>query len=110
MHAFLSNLANRQTDKRTRAKTFTSSFVGGNSTENSLITSDKGGGKDSSNSAKDFALSRRPQLHSWIEARWRPLSTQKYILKSWICVMLMKERNDHRSTSGLRSIPKINHY
>ena len=30
MHAFLSNLANRQTDKRTRAKTFTSSFVGGN--------------------------------------------------------------------------------
>jgi len=30
MHAFLSNLANRQTDKRTRAKTCTSSFVGGN--------------------------------------------------------------------------------
>ena len=30
MHAFLSNLANRQTDKQTRAKTFTSSFVGGN--------------------------------------------------------------------------------
>ena len=29
MHAFLSNLANRQADKRTRAKTFTSSFVGG---------------------------------------------------------------------------------
>ena len=28
MHAFLSNLANRQTDKRTRAKTCTSSFVG----------------------------------------------------------------------------------
>ena len=30
MHAFLSNLANRQTDKRTRAKTCTSSFVGDN--------------------------------------------------------------------------------
>jgi len=34
MHAFLSNLANRQsdrqTDKRTRANAFTSSFVGGN--------------------------------------------------------------------------------
>jgi len=29
MHAFLNNLANRQTDKQTRAKTFTSSFVGG---------------------------------------------------------------------------------
>ena len=29
MHAFLSNLANRQTHKQTRAKTFTSSFVGG---------------------------------------------------------------------------------
>jgi len=29
MHAFLSNLANRQTDKRTRANAFTSSFVGG---------------------------------------------------------------------------------
>jgi len=27
MHAVLSNLANRQTDKQTRAKTFTSSFV-----------------------------------------------------------------------------------
>ena len=31
VHAFLSNLANRQTDKRTRAKTCTYSFVGGNS-------------------------------------------------------------------------------
>jgi len=30
IHAFLSNLANRQTDKRTRANAFTSSFVGGN--------------------------------------------------------------------------------
>jgi len=30
MRAFLSNLANRQTDKRTRANAFTSSFVGGN--------------------------------------------------------------------------------
>ena len=30
MHAFLSNLANRQTDKQTRANAFTSSFVGGN--------------------------------------------------------------------------------
>ena len=29
MHAFLSNLANRQTDRQTRAKTFTSSFVRG---------------------------------------------------------------------------------
>ena len=29
MHAFLSNFANRQTDKRTRANAFTSSFVGG---------------------------------------------------------------------------------
>jgi len=29
MHAFLNNLANRQTDKQTRAKTYTSSFVGG---------------------------------------------------------------------------------
>jgi len=29
-HAFLSNLVNRQTDKRTRANAFTSSFVGGN--------------------------------------------------------------------------------
>ena len=29
MHAFLSNLANRQTDRQTLAKTFTSSFVGG---------------------------------------------------------------------------------
>ena len=30
MHTFLSNLANRQTDKQTRAKTCTSSFVSGN--------------------------------------------------------------------------------
>ena len=30
MHTFLSNLANRQTDRQTRAKTFTSSFVVGN--------------------------------------------------------------------------------
>jgi len=30
MHAFLGNLANRQTDRQTQAKTFTSSFVGGN--------------------------------------------------------------------------------
>ena len=30
MHAFLSNLANRQTDKRTPANAFTSSFLGGN--------------------------------------------------------------------------------
>ena len=30
MHAILSNLANRQTDRQTRAKTYTSSFVGGN--------------------------------------------------------------------------------
>ena len=30
MHTFLSNLANRQTDKQIRAKTFTSSFIGGN--------------------------------------------------------------------------------
>ena len=30
IHTFLSNLANRQTDKRTRANAFTSSFVGGN--------------------------------------------------------------------------------
>jgi len=30
MHMFLSNLANRQTDKQTRVKTITSSFVGGN--------------------------------------------------------------------------------
>ena len=30
MHTFLSNLANRQTDRQTRAKTFTSAFVGGN--------------------------------------------------------------------------------
>ena len=29
MHAFLSNLADRQTDKQTRAKSFTSSFIGG---------------------------------------------------------------------------------
>ena len=30
MHAFLSNLANRQTDRQTQAKTGTSSFVEGN--------------------------------------------------------------------------------
>ena len=30
MHAFLSNLANRQTDRQTWVKTFTSSIVGGN--------------------------------------------------------------------------------
>jgi len=30
MHLSLSNVANRQTDRQTRAKTFTSSFVGGN--------------------------------------------------------------------------------
>ena len=30
MHAFLSNLANRQTDRQARAKTFTSCFVRGN--------------------------------------------------------------------------------
>jgi len=30
MHAFLSNLANRQTDRQTRANPFTSTFVGGN--------------------------------------------------------------------------------
>jgi len=30
MHVFLSNLANSQTDRQTWAKTFTSSFVGGN--------------------------------------------------------------------------------
>ena len=34
MHTFLSNLANRQTDKRRRAKTFTFSFVRGNSFKN----------------------------------------------------------------------------
>ena len=43
MHAFLSNLANRQTDRQTRAKTFTSSFVGGNNsctqTADIIITS-----------------------------------------------------------------------
>ena len=33
MHAFLSNLANRQTDKLTRANAFASSFVGGNYTK-----------------------------------------------------------------------------
>ena len=33
MNAFLSNLANRQTDKQTRAKTYTSSFVGGNNSK-----------------------------------------------------------------------------
>jgi len=32
MHAFLSNLAHRQTNKRTRANAFTSSFVGGKKT------------------------------------------------------------------------------
>jgi len=32
IHAFLSNLANRETDKQTRTKTCTSSFVGGNNT------------------------------------------------------------------------------
>jgi len=32
MHAFLSNLANRQTDRQTRVKTCTSSFVGGKNT------------------------------------------------------------------------------
>jgi len=30
IHALLTNLANRQTDRRTRANAFTSSFVGGN--------------------------------------------------------------------------------
>ena len=30
MHTFLNNLANRQTDRQTRTKAFTSSFVGGN--------------------------------------------------------------------------------
>ena len=30
MHAFLCNLANRQTDRQTRANAFTTSFVGGN--------------------------------------------------------------------------------
>jgi len=30
MHAFLNNLANRQTDRQTPANAFTSSFVGGN--------------------------------------------------------------------------------
>jgi len=32
MHAFLSNLANRQTDRQTRTNAFTSSFIGGNNT------------------------------------------------------------------------------
>jgi len=32
IHAFLSSLANRQTDRQTRAKTFISSFIGGNNT------------------------------------------------------------------------------
>jgi len=36
MHAFLSNLANRQTDRQTWAKTFTSSFVGGKMCKNDL--------------------------------------------------------------------------
>jgi len=35
MHAFLSNLANRQADRQTRANAFTSSFVGGNKKINS---------------------------------------------------------------------------
>jgi len=35
MHAFLSNLANRQTVRQTPAITFTSSFVGG---KNALLT------------------------------------------------------------------------
>ena len=38
MHAFLSNLANRQTDRQTQAKTFTSSFVGGNNTAATITT------------------------------------------------------------------------
>jgi len=44
MHAFLSNLAHRQTNKRTRANAFTSSFVGDNNINNNkktiLITSE----------------------------------------------------------------------
>ena len=43
MHAFLSNLANRQTNKKTQAKTFTSSFVGGNY-ERVLISCDRKAG------------------------------------------------------------------
>jgi len=38
MHAFLSNLANRKTDRQTRAKTFSSSFAGGKSKKLSLIS------------------------------------------------------------------------
>ena len=38
MHAFLSNLANRQTDKQTRTKTCTSSFAGGNEKGSSFLT------------------------------------------------------------------------
>ena len=37
MHAFLSNLANRQTDKRTRANAFTASFVGGNNNDKNVV-------------------------------------------------------------------------
>ena len=37
MHAFLSNYANRQTNKQTRAKTCTSSFVGGNKTSDNFL-------------------------------------------------------------------------
>ena len=38
MHAFLCNLAHRQTDKRTRAKTYTSSFVRGKKIEEQTAT------------------------------------------------------------------------
>jgi len=42
MHAFLSNLANRQTDKQMRTKTSTSSFVGGKWNHcNSLINDER---------------------------------------------------------------------
>jgi len=42
MHASLSNLANRQTDKQTRAKTFTSSFVEGNKPTQNLTVKTMG--------------------------------------------------------------------
>jgi len=39
MHAFLSNIANRQTDRQTKTgKTFTSSFVGGKNGDMQWIT------------------------------------------------------------------------
>ena len=52
--------------------------------------------RESSNSAKAPALSRRWRLHSWTEARWRPLLSQNTSQKSGFALCRGKWKSDRR--------------